>query len=722
MLLVTNPEDFGPLQVASGETIRAKDVILTAGEGSSSAIAESELSGETLTSDWISLPNPVGLHARPSATLVALSKQYKSKISLATRTASASARSVVALLSLNTKKGDEVQLEATGSDAKSAIEALSQAIRDGLGEDCSTEAPKPTAVELPEEESLLAVKSDDPNLLLGVAASPGSAIGVVVQLSETTFEFDETATDVQQQQANLTQAVLNSLADLDALKAEMSQKGDAEKAEIFQAHRELLEDPELQQQAKTLTENNKSAAYAFNMAIEGQMSVLRQLDNPVLAGRVTDLEDVRNRVMRKLLGLPNETLELPEQAIIIARDLTPSMTASLDPKKVVGFATTEGGSSSHSAILARGMGIPAVAGIDRTAQTLEEGSKVILDGDAGHLHINISDDEINTIKARQAQAQQQHDIDLAAADQPAATTDSHRMEVVANIANLNDAQKSVSLGGEGVGLLRSEFLFLDRATAPDEDEQAEVYSSIVKALDGRPIIIRTLDVGGDKPLDYMPMPAEENPFLGERGIRIGLNRPSILKTQVRAILRAGKGSTSKVRIMFPMIATLEELRAAKEVVRQEALDLGVSNYEVGIMVEVPSTAVMAEQFAQEADFFSVGSNDLTQYTLAMDRGHPKLAAQVDGLHPSVLRLIQLTVEGAHKAGKWVGVCGGIASDPQAVPLLIGLGIDELSVSVPALPAIKGQIRELSLTECQNLAQQAVQASTAAEVRTISRGR
>ncbi|MGB4948249.1 MAG: phosphoenolpyruvate--protein phosphotransferase, partial [Candidatus Competibacter denitrificans] len=290
-----------------------------------------------------------------------------------------------------------------------------------------------------------------------------------------------------------------------------------------------------------------------------------------------------------------------------------------------------------------------------------------------------------------------------------------RMEVVGNIGGLAEAEQIAGLGGEGVGLLRSEFVFLERSSAPSEDEQFEIYKAIVEALGpDRPLIIRTLDVGGDKPLVYLPIPKEENPFLGERGLRIGLDRPEILRLQLRAILRTA--AYGKVRVMFPMVGLLSELRDAKAMLEEERQRLNAAPIETGIMVEIPAAAIMAAQFAREVDFFSIGTNDLTQYTLAMDRGHPKLAPKVDGLNPSILRLIAWTVKAAHDEGKWVGVCGGIASDPQAVPLLIGLGVDELSVSLPTIPSIKAQIRTLWLHECQELAQRALALETAAEVR------
>jgi len=348
---------------------------------------------------------------------------------------------------------------------------------------------------------------------------------------------------------------------------------------------------------------------------------------------------------------------------------------------------------------------------------LADGTPVILDGSKGSLRLDPDPAEINRIRTLKQRMAQRRAADLAAAFTPAMTTDGHRIEVAANIGGLEDAAKSITLGGEGVGLLRSEFLYMDRTSAPTEDEQYAIYTEIAKALDGRPMIIRTLDVGGDKPLAYLPMPREENPFLGIRGVRIGLDRPEILRTQVRAILRAGQGRT--LRMMFPMIATMEEVRSVKGLVEEERARLGtVDPVELGIMVEVPAAAILARQFAREVDFFSIGTNDLTQYTLAMDRGHPKLAAKADGMNPAVLRLIAQTVEGAKAEGKWVGVCGGIASDPQAVAILIGLGVSELSVSVPSIPAVKAEVRANSLAACQALAEHALAQDSAAAVRAL----
>ncbi|MDO4718666.1 MAG: phosphoenolpyruvate--protein phosphotransferase, partial [Propionibacteriaceae bacterium] len=413
----------------------------------------------------------------------------------------------------------------------------------------------------------------------------------------------------------------------------------------------------------------------------------------------------------------SEQQELAEGTILIAEDLTPSDTAQLDRNKVAGFATTNGGASSHVAILARSLDIPAVAGIEARALNIAEGTRVILDGTRGTLRMGVTEDEVADIRARQVRIAERKQQEQAQAHEPARTTDGHEVDVVANIGGLSDARDAATKGAEGVGLLRSEFLFLGRNTAPSEEEQAQIYTDIAREMPGRPLVIRTLDVGGDKPLAYLPIAPEENPFLGLRGVRVGLDRPEILRTQTRAILRAVDAG-AQIHVMFPMIATLSDYLRAKEIFEAERAKMGVSQVPLGVMVEVPSVAVMADQFAREVDFFSVGTNDLTQYTLAMDRGHPMLAPQVDALNPAVLALIGRAAEAAHKYDRWIGICGGVASDPQAIPLLVGLGVDELSCSIPAIPSVKAQVRSYSLEQCKDLAASALRKDTAADVRDL----
>jgi len=621
-------------------------------------------------------------------------------------------------MNLNVGLGDTIHLIAEGPDAEAALMTLVPMVEQGLGEEGATPMAAPASVAV----AAMAAPpprphSDDPNLLLGVVASSGLAVGNVFQVRHSDISVHETGGEPAEERRNLDDAIEKSKIELEALQARLHGEADPGKAAIFAAHQELLGDPDLYDVAVSAIAKGKSAAFAWKSSYTQQADQLAKLQNELLAARANDLRDVGRRVLRHITGAEAEQVEAPANAILIAEDLTPSDTANLDRSRVLGFATTLGSATSHVAILARSMDIPAVAGIEAKALDIPDGTPVILDGNKGLLRLNPTVEEIALIGQMQDKMAAQRKIDVEHAHEPAITTDGVEIEVVANIGGIADAEQSVYSGGQGVGLLRSEFLFLGRTTAPTEDEQVHSYSTIAKVLGpDRPLIIRTLDVGGDKPLPYLPIPHEENPFLGERGVRVGLNRPEILRIQLRAILRST--DAGKLLVMFPMVATMDEWRAAKGMLDEERELLGIEPIPVGIMVEIPAAAVMAEQFAREADFFSIGTNDLTQYTLAMDRGHPKLDPQVDGLNPAVLRLIAHTVEGAHKHGKFVGVCGGIASDSQAIPILLGIGVDELSVSVPSIPSIKAQIRDLDMTECQALAAEALASETAAEVRAL----
>ncbi|MBE9608197.1 phosphoenolpyruvate--protein phosphotransferase [Chitinilyticum piscinae] len=714
-IVITNGELVSSYQPATGLVIAGKDVALTLtlAEGVET-VAAASIGGEAW-SDPVRIPNPTGLHARPAAVLSNAAKTYKSDVKLVRQGEEANAKSVVAIMGLEVKNGDEIRVRAHGPDAQDAVKALVDLLNSGCGEDVGAiPVPKHKPAPLDTIKPAKAKpKSDNPNVLTGVSASPGLAVGNVFQIKLEEIQVAEQGENQQVERRRLDEALKEAHVELEALKSEIS---DASKAEIFAAHQELLQDPDLLDIAIAAISNGKSAGFAWREAYTKHAELLSKLKNEVLAGRANDLRDVGRRVLRLITGTKEAELQVPNNAILIAEELTPSDTASMDRTKVLGFCTTGGGATSHVAILARSLGIPAICGIDEDVLALANGTPVILDGSKGTLRKNPSDAEIADIVERQAKLASKRAQEMAAAFEDAVTKDGHQVEVVANIGGLEDAQESVKLGGEGVGLLRSEFLYLERTDAPTEDEQTQIYGDIARALgNDRTLVVRTLDVGGDKPLPYLPMPVEENPFLGVRGVRLCLEEPEILHTQVRAILRAA--GDVKLAIMFPMITSLEEVREVKRIVAEEKAALGISNdVQVGIMVEVPATAVMAEQFAREVDFFSIGTNDLTQYTLAMDRGHPKLAKQADAMHPGVLNLINMTVKGAHAHGKWVGVCGGIASDPMAVPLLLGIGVDELSVSVPTIPAIKALVRTLSKAECEKLAAEVLQLGTAAEVR------
>jgi multiphosphoryl transfer protein len=714
MIVVTNADRVANMAYRSGPVTMGQDIILEV--TLKADVATVIQSGELITSEPIVVPNPIGLHARPAAVLVNLAKPYQSAIRLHRGSNSANAKSVVALMNLDVKHNDQVTLTAVGGDAKAAISVLTQAIVDGLGEARSTPVAQATVT----AQTLPPQPASDPNLVLGVAASPDLVVGQTYRVREIDLNVIEQAQNPEAERQKLETAIAQALVDVTAVRGRVKSRSSASKADIFAAHEALLDDPELLDLAHGGIDQGKSAAYAWQRAFTDQADQLARLPNPTLAQRATDLRDIGQRVLRLLVGVGTQAVEYPPNTILLAADLTPSDMANLDRAHVKGFCTMAGGATSHVAILARSMGIPAIVGAESRILELADGMPVILDGNLGQLRLNVSPIELDRVQTQIVQQQAKQASDLQSASQPAITLDQHQIQVVANISNLKDAEASVAVGGEGVGLLRTEFIFMNRSAAPSEDKQTAIYRDILQVLgNDRPMVIRTLDVGGDKPLAYLPLPHEGNPFLGERGIRIGLDRPDLLRTQLRAILRSA--SAGKLRVMFPMVGRLEEIRQAKAMLEAERQQLGIEPIEIGIMVEIPAAAVLAEQFAQEVDFFSIGTNDLTQYTLAIDRGHPKLAPLADGLNPAVLRLIAQTVKGATQYGKWVGICGGIASDPQAVPILIGLGIQELSVSIPTIPSIKAQIRTLTLSDCQTLAVKALTMATAAEVRALCPG-
>lgn len=718
-LVIANSDLIAALRPATGLVTAGIDSVaeVTFASGEPPGTTDRAPAGRTVTSDAVVVPNPTGLHARPAAVLSKLAQKYESQIRLKRGDDQANAKSVMAIMSLEVNQGQKVQVIAHGPDAAEAAGEIADALRDGLGEEGIVAVSEPApAVAMARPTP----RSDDPNLLIGVAASPGLGVGRVVRVYREDIQVKEDAADRHKERRLLNAAIDRATVALGALETRLEQDADPGKAAIFAAHQEILRDPDLLDVASSAMDKGKSAAFAWRRAYTAYADRLAGLKNELLAQRATDVRDVGQRVLEELTGQRREKAELAAGTILVAEDLTPSDTAALDRTKVAGFCTLAGGASSHVAILARSLDIPAVAGIEPRALDIADGTLVILDGAKGTLRTNVSEDDVARLRRRQERLAARRTEELAHASEPAVTSDGHRVEVVANIGNVDDARQAMTKGAEGVGLLRSEFIFLGRAQAPTEDEQATIYTAIAEALaPGQPLVIRTLDVGGDKPLPYLPIAPEENPFLGERGIRVGLDRPEVLRTQVRAILRAaGAGAGAKVNVMFPMIATLDDFRRAKEIFEDERTALGVAPVPVGIMVEVPSVAVMAPQFAAEADFFSVGTNDLTQYTLAMDRGHPRLAPQVDALNPAVLGLIAQAVTAAHRAGRWVGVCGGMASDPQAVPILVGLGVDELSASIPAIPAVKAQVRSLSLADCQDLAARALTLDSAAAVRAL----
>jgi phosphocarrier protein FPr len=714
-VLVTNMDRVTSLRPRTG-TVRAGDPLLEIGTGAPSLADTVEMQREAIRSAPVVIAHEAGLHARPAAVVAAAARQFTADVRLIKGDREANARSLVSIMALEVGRGETVAIVARGEDAEQAIAAITRSLTTDLSSHGAAPSTKPAPAKRPVAPAMTPLSPVD-GALKGVAASPGVAVGQVFQLRHDDEVLEERAADPNYERRELDAAISSAHLQLEAMRARMTTETDADRAAIFAAHQELLEDPEVLDDAAEHIRNGATAAFAWREAYAAQADRLASLANPLFAGRAADMRDVGRRVLHLLVGRDDTPEDIPADSIIVAEDLSPSDAASLDRTRVRGFCTTMGSATSHVAILARGLGMPAVAGVDPRVLDIPNGTRVILDGDAGTLHMGPTAAEEGEIAKRQAVAARQRTAELAVATEAAITRDGHRVEVVANIGDEKEARQVPEVGGEGVGLLRTEFLFMERRTAPDEAEQTRAYEAIARALGpDRILVIRTLDVGGDKPLPYMPMGTEANPFLGERGVRLSLNRPEPFRAQIRAILRASK--IGKVAMMFPMISTLAEWRAARQLVEEERAALGVPRIQIGIMVETSSAALMADRFAEDADFFSIGTNDLTQYTLAMDRTNPRLAAQVDALHPAVLRLIESTVTGARKHKRWVGVCGALAGDLQAVPVLVGLGIDELSVSVPIVPAVKARVRSLMLSECQQTARQALDAADGAEVRAL----
>ena len=672
------------------------------------------------------IQNPTGLHARPAKVFVTLAKQYKSTVRVQHGEKVANAKSLISMLTLGAETGSQIRILVEGEDEEVALAELEQAVRSGLGESDQYEAPP--AVPAPVRERVGAAVQSRPvteaggragDVVRGISAAPGIAIGPVYQLKRSEIVVvEDDGGDPLKEEARLKGAIEKARSQLERLRGQLLSSNAASEAAIFDVHLELIDDAELLEAVLGKIQKRQSAPRAWQSVIESRAQVIAALKDPLLSARAADLHDVGYRVLRIMMGAEEQSYLLPEHpVIVVARDMSPSDTASLDRERVLGFCTAAGGPTSHTAIIARALSLPAVVSAGAGVLDLADETVVILNGVEGTLVVDPPAEAVRQAEETSLRWQQQRSEARKSAAEPALTRDGKRVEVVANIGGLKDARQAISMGAEGVGLLRTEFLFLDRTEAPSETEQFEVYRDIAQAMQGLPVIVRTLDIGGDKPLPYVVVPHEENPFLGERGIRLCLARPELFRQQLRAILRASAFGT--LRIMFPMVADLAEWYEARALVDEIRVELNAPAPEMGIMIEVPSAALMADAFAREVDFFSIGTNDLTQYTLAMDRMHPTLAGKSDGLHPAVLRLIATTVQAAHKEGKWVGVCGELGADAQAVPILVGLGVDELSISVPAVPTVKAQIRTLDFGEAQSLAEQALRCATAPEVRQMT---
>ncbi|MFC3041346.1 phosphoenolpyruvate--protein phosphotransferase [Virgibacillus xinjiangensis] len=556
----------------------------------------------------------------------------------------------------------------------------------------------------------------------GIAASQGIAIAKAYQLTAPDLSFERKKTDNPQQEVDrLDKALEISKQELEKIKAHTLKELGEEHAEIFSAHLLVLSDPELINPIKDkINTENVIAETALEETANMFIDMFKSMDNEYMRERAADIHDVTKRAMAHLLGVnfPDPAL-IDEEVVVIANDLTPSDTAQLNRQFVKGFATDIGGRTSHSAIMARSLEIPAVVGTKEVTETIQSEDMIIIDGNEGTVLVNPSEHELAEYRKKQEDFERQKEEWAKLKDEPTFSEDGEQVELAANIGTPNDVEGVLNNGGEGIGLYRTEFLYMGKSELPSEEEQYEAYKSVLEQMGDKPVVVRTLDIGGDKELDYLDLPKELNPFLGFRAIRFCLENEDVFRPQLRALLRASVHGTLK--IMFPMIATLEEFRQAKAILLDEKEKLandGVNtadNIEVGIMVEIPSTAVIAKQFAKEVDFFSIGTNDLIQYTMAADRMNEQVSYLYQPYHPAILNLVNNVIEAAHSEGKWAGMCGEMAGDSIAIPILLGLGLDEFSMSATSILQARSQISGLSKEKMASYKDKLLSMGTAEEV-------
>ncbi|BEV72884.1 MULTISPECIES: phosphoenolpyruvate--protein phosphotransferase [unclassified Paludibacterium] len=709
VVVIANSDAFEPAARADGELSAGQSMFMRivplgmAAAEPTVARDDQTLQGQALVG------HGDGIHARPAAMIQAAAKAFNARVSLRFNGQEANARSVVALMGLGIGKGDQVQVLASGEQAAEALAAVIEALQ--------AHSPSAQAEAAPASAAAPAMLAD--GKIGGVLAAPGLAIGPVVQFAAAEPWVEEQPGLLADEYRALARALATVRSEIMAQMHAALKRGDKALQAIFDAHLALLDDPELIGAAERSVGQGQSAGVAFRDAARAQRQMLSAMNNPLLAERANDLKDLERRVLLALSGETADKPSVPPQSILIADDLTPSDLATLPADALAGVVLARGGATSHVAILVRARGVPAMVAAGPAVLEIANGREVLLDATACVLDPKPDSASLQAARAQIDERRAMLAKVREAASQPAQTRDGHPVEVAANIANERDAREAVRCGADSVGLLRSEFLFIEREAAPTREEQHAAYQAVLDALQGRSAIMRTIDVGGDKEVPYLTLPHEDNPALGLRGIRSGFARPALLDDQLAALLATRPAS--KLRILLPMVADVDDLLRVKIRLAELAAELGVSELpQLGVMIEVPSAAMLADQLAEHADFLSIGTNDLTQYTLARDRCNPDLAAGLDHMHPALLRLIAQTTAGAARHGRWVGVCGAMASDLEAAPVLLGLGVTELSVSPGLVPELKARVRALDLEMCRREVQPLLQLTSAAQVRARAR--
>ncbi len=714
ILLVTSPDGAQLNKLPVSEVKAGQDAVFslpcTQEEASSTDQTQAH---EWLASRKVIIPNLNGLHARPAGRLADAAKKFPFPVQLVCAENTADAKSLVAVMGLSLSHGSEVwvRVPADAPEAATALQELTSLLESGLGEsEADAEACTPSQPCLCANQP---VDLSSSATLKALTACAGIATGKAYLFTAADVEFEETAADANAETQRLQAALQEAENDFSA---EISSAPSKAAKEILQAHAELLKDPFLTQQAQEHIKQGKSAPFAFNEAVRASIDVLKKTKNRFLLERIADFKDLRRRILLKLTGGQAKKPDLPENCIIVADELLPSDLAFFEDR-VRGVLLAYGSPTAHVSILLRNMGMPSLVGAGECVLSIENGTELGLNAAEGLVYVRPTAEQIKQLDDLLAQEQQKREQNQKAAKEPALTRDGVRVYVCGNASNENEALAAAENGADGLGLVRTEFLFFQGNEPPSEERQFVLYQNIAGALAGKHVTLRTLDVGGDKPVPYMPLPPEENPIVGLRGIRNYEAYRDIFLSQIRAMLRVRPAGT--VRIMLPMVAFVEEFWAYKNLIEEEKKKLDITApVEIGMMVETPAAALTAKQFASYADFFSLGTNDLTQYTLAIDRGHKTLCARADHLHPAVLDLIGRTCRGAQAYNRPVAVCGAMAGDLQAVPLLVGLGVTELAVGANAIAQVKALVRTLDQARCAKAAAQACELESAQQVRAL----
>jgi multiphosphoryl transfer protein len=723
IMVVTNMQDNTVITKTTKKFIKTTDEIFIISDKKEEINNEESInnsqSNNIATSGLLTVINETGIHARPASMIFQIASKYQSKVELKKDEKIINAKSIIAILGLAVKFNDAIEVVAVGEDSNQAVEEIKKAILSGLGEGNNKHDTSNIKIKSHENEQQIRetnhiIKDFSKEVSLkGIIAAPGLVIGKAFTLKEEEINIIENSQDKNIEIKILENCLLltkNKIEEDISLAREQKQRT---KVEIFTTHLDILQDPNLINVAKQYIEKGKTAAFAWKRSIDESIQILRKTENQILMERVADLKDIEKRLLKSILNIPDTNIIFPEDSILIAKELIPSDLAKLD-SNIKGVILEFGSSTSHVALMLRNMGTPSLVALGESLSYITNGTNIILDANEKNIIVNPEQNKLKDIREKKIQIEKIKAENIMHSKEDAITIDGKQIIVKGNVSNGFEAGKALQLGGEGIGLLRTEFLFFNSKNEPSEQEQLDLYQNALDAMQGGSVTLRTLDVGGDKPLEYVKIGYEENPILGLRGVRNYFNNESIFLNQLRAILKVKP--LMLVKIMIPMIAELEEIIRVKEVIEREKKSLGITEkLDFGIMIEVPSAALLAEQIAPYVDFFSIGTNDLTQYTLAMDRGNSNLTSRLNNLHPSILKLIKITVDGANKYNKPTAICGAMASEIKSIPILIGLGIKELSTSMRSIPDVKALIRTLDYEKCKKIADLALNQATAKDV-------